>query len=153
MSTFVDIPLAERDAYSPFSQELLTKYWDRDEALRERWVPVQTATGSGGPGDFLLATYRVYVPIWAHSLSVKLNGDRDEAAGAATSPTIYINVGGVGTGDFAWAPVPLVAEDHTVETPIGVAKGQEHDLQIRGSVTGVGCTINLNAVYGCWFSQ
>ena len=80
-----DIPSAERLAYKPITQGLLTKQHDRDEYLRGRWVPTKTTvTGNlgGTQSSFTtVATIPFFVPAYADQIGLRatLNADEDPA--------------------------------------------------------------------------
>lgn len=71
MANFPDIPTTERDADSPITQELLTKYFSRDQALRERLVGdiVPDPTGVGHDAQTLFGqAFDTGAGTWAESV-------------------------------------------------------------------------------------
>ena len=134
MSTWQTIAAAERDAYSPINQELLTKYWTRDECLRHRFVPVSQVQGTAASTTFVLLTKeRLYVPEWASQVDVitdcVLAGSGcSNAALQLVLGTSVVATDGAATGPPTTVPVPA-ALLHT-----------EADFRLEAKVTGAGCS-------------
>lgn len=157
MVAYASIPSTERDAYSPISQELLAKYYDRDEGLRERTCSLPNASGSiGGNGTVTLATYQIYYPIWAKRLAVIITGDRDEDPAFPSTSYFLLTIPG-GGGDL-WTPVPLTSTQHAITATVAAGtRGTEGAMLIVASSTGAGnpalYDVHLTSVDGMYFLQ
>ena len=141
MSTWQEIAATDRDAYSPISEELLGKYYDRDECNRERHIPLPNITGNIGgatSGWQTVRTFPTYVPAGASRLQLKVQADYDQDPGTpSTVHKIRFTTAGGTTSDEQ--TLQLANADFTLTAAVaGGDKGAEVGVQLQFDVDDPG---------------